>query len=53
MAEGNDQKLQSELCWCIDQLKISLDSGKLNERQGTLGQFATVFLLSDTSFVFQ
>lgn len=33
MAESSDQKLQSELCWCIDQLKISLDSGKLNERQ--------------------
>ena len=34
MAETSDQKLQSELCWCIDQLQISLESGKLSERQG-------------------
>ena len=34
--DANDQevKLQNELCWCIEQLSMSIESGKLSERKG-------------------
>lgn len=36
MAEGGESqedKFQAELCWCLEQLDISLQSGKLSEKQ--------------------
>ena len=33
--EGSSETtLEMELCWCIDQLNLSLGTGKLNEKQG-------------------
>lgn len=42
--EAEDQ-LEMELCWCIQQLQTSLDSGKLNERQ-TLDTSKTLKVLT-------
>ena len=36
MTDNKDQesKLQNELCWCIEQLSLSMESGKLSEKKG-------------------
>ncbi len=34
MDEDDMRKFESELVWCIDQLRTGLSSGKLSEKQG-------------------
>ncbi|XP_043280342.1 UPF0488 protein CG14286 [Venturia canescens] len=46
-----ENQLELELCWCIEQLHISLGSGKLNEKQA-LESKKTLTLLKNNSVAF-
>ena len=35
VSSSSAQNLETEILWCLEQFKISLESGKLGERQGT------------------
>jgi hypothetical protein len=34
MSEEDGTKFEAELAWCLEQLQASLESGKLNQKQG-------------------
>lgn len=42
----DQEKFESELCWCIQQLQRALKSGKLNEKQGKSSQDIRLFYFS-------
>jgi hypothetical protein len=34
MSEEDQLKFEAELTWCLEQLQVSLQSGKLSQKQG-------------------